>query len=127
MYLEVLLQPGKSMINVKNLRKTYGDVVAVDDVSFEAKKGDIVGFIGPNGAGKTTTLRMLACFIEPDSGSATASPPLAGATPAATTKTKSARRRRLGRRRLKPDTPHRDGEPGMVPDAPRLPGSMAGR
>jgi ABC-2 type transport system ATP-binding protein len=59
------------MINVKNLRKTYGEVVAVDDVSFEAKKGDIVGFIGPNGAGKTTTLRMLSCFIEPDSGSAT--------------------------------------------------------
>jgi ABC-2 type transport system ATP-binding protein len=59
------------MINVKNLRKTYGDVVAVDDVSFEAKKGDVLGFIGPNGAGKTTTLRMLSCFIGPDSGSAT--------------------------------------------------------
>ena len=59
------------MINVKNLRKTYGEVVAVDDVSFEARKGDIVGFIGPNGAGKTTTLRILSCFIEPDSGSAT--------------------------------------------------------
>ena len=65
------LQPDKIMITVKNLRKTYGEVVAVDDVSFEAKKGDIVGFIGPNGAGKTTTLRMLSCFIEPDSGSAT--------------------------------------------------------
>jgi ABC-2 type transport system ATP-binding protein len=59
------------MINVNNLRKTYGDVVAVDDVSFEAKKGDVLGFIGPNGAGKTTTLRMLSCFIGPDSGSAT--------------------------------------------------------
>ena len=59
------------MINVKNLRKTYGDLVAVDDVSFEAKKGDVLGFIGPNGAGKTTTLRMLSCFIGPDSGSAT--------------------------------------------------------
>ena len=56
------------MINVKNLRKTYGDVVAVDDISFEAKKGDILGFIGPNGAGKTTTLRILSCCIEPDSG-----------------------------------------------------------
>jgi ABC-2 type transport system ATP-binding protein len=65
------LRPDKQMINVKNLRKTYGDVVAVDDVSFEAKKGDIVGFIGPNGAGKTTTLRMLACFTRPDSGWAT--------------------------------------------------------
>jgi len=65
-----LLRPDKSMINVKNLRKTYGDVVALDDISFEAKKGDVVGFIGPNGAGKTTTLRILSCFIEPDSGSA---------------------------------------------------------
>ncbi|HTZ40902.1 MAG TPA: ABC transporter ATP-binding protein [Syntrophales bacterium] len=59
------------MINVKNLRKTYGEVVAVDDLSFEAAKGDILGFIGPNGAGKTTTLRMLACFVRPDSGSGT--------------------------------------------------------
>ena len=58
------------MIDVKNLRKTYGSVVAVDDISFEAKKGDILGFIGPNGAGKTTTLRILSCFIEPDSGAA---------------------------------------------------------
>jgi ABC-2 type transport system ATP-binding protein len=65
------VQPDIFMITVKNLRKTYGDVVAVDDVSFEAKKGDVLGFIGPNGAGKTTTLRVLSCFIEPDSGSAT--------------------------------------------------------
>ena len=58
------------MINVKNLRKTYGEVVAVDDVSFEAGKGDILGFIGPNGAGKTTTLRMLATILAPSGGRA---------------------------------------------------------
>jgi len=66
-----MVQPDISMINVNNLRKTYGDLVALDSVSFEAKKGDILGLIGPNGAGKTTTLRILSCFIHPDSGSAT--------------------------------------------------------
>jgi ABC-2 type transport system ATP-binding protein len=66
-----MVQPDIPMIHVNNLRKTYGDLVALDDVSFEAKKGDILGLIGPNGAGKTTTLRILSCFIQPDSGSAT--------------------------------------------------------
>ncbi|MBW2559842.1 MAG: ATP-binding cassette domain-containing protein [Deltaproteobacteria bacterium] len=58
------------MIQVNNLRKTFGPIVAVDDVSFQIKKGDVLGFIGPNGAGKTTAMRMLACLIKPDSGNA---------------------------------------------------------
>lgn len=58
------------MIEVKNLVKKYHDKAAVNDISFEVKKGEILGFLGPNGAGKTTTLRMLTCFIPPSSGTA---------------------------------------------------------
>jgi len=59
------------MIEAKALRKTFnkGKVVAVDDVSFTARDGQITGLLGPNGAGKTTTLRMLYTLLEPDSGS----------------------------------------------------------
>lgn len=53
------------MIEVHNLAKKYGDYVAVSDISFSAKKGEIVGFLGPNGAGKTTTIRMLATYLPP--------------------------------------------------------------
>lgn len=58
------------MIEAKNLRKTFnsGKVVAVDDVSFTARDGEITGLLGPNGAGKTTTLRMLYTLLRPDSG-----------------------------------------------------------
>jgi len=59
------------MIQVKELRKAFGPIVAVDGVSFSAAKGDVLGFLGPNGAGKTTTMRMLACFLAPDGGTAT--------------------------------------------------------
>ena len=58
------------MIEVKELRKAYGPIVAVDGVSFSAERGDVLGFLGPNGAGKTTTMRMLSCFLPPDSGTA---------------------------------------------------------
>ncbi len=58
------------MIEVKNLIKKYHDKAAVNDISFEVKKGEILGFLGPNGAGKTTTLRMLTCFVPPTSGTA---------------------------------------------------------
>jgi ABC-2 type transport system ATP-binding protein len=58
------------MIDVSNLTKTYPGVVAVDDLSFQVGKGEIVGFLGPNGAGKSTTMRILTCFIAPTSGSA---------------------------------------------------------
>jgi ABC-2 type transport system ATP-binding protein len=58
------------MIDVSNLTKTYPGVAAVDDLSFQVGKGEIVGFLGPNGAGKSTTMRILTCFIAPTSGSA---------------------------------------------------------
>ena len=59
------------MISVKGLRRRFGSIVAVDGISFEAEKGDVLGFLGPNGAGKTTAMRMLACFLAPDGGNAT--------------------------------------------------------
>jgi len=59
------------MISAKQLRRTFGRIVAVDSLSFEVSKGEVLGFIGPNGAGKTTAMRMLACFLAPDSGTAT--------------------------------------------------------
>lgn len=57
------------MIEVKQLHKHFGDVRAVDGVSFSAPDGQITGLLGPNGAGKTTTLRMLYTLMKPDSGS----------------------------------------------------------
>jgi ABC-2 type transport system ATP-binding protein len=59
------------MIEVKELRRSFGPIVAVDGVSFNVEKGDVLGFLGPNGAGKTTVMRILACFLTPDSGTAT--------------------------------------------------------
>ena len=58
------------MIEANGLTKRYGDVIAVDDVSFQVAKGEVVGFLGPNGAGKTTTMRMLTGFIPPTDGTA---------------------------------------------------------
>lgn len=59
------------MIEVKNLFKSFGDVKAVQDVSFSAPNGLITGLLGPNGAGKSTTMRMITAVLRPDSGSAT--------------------------------------------------------
>ncbi|MDQ3057479.1 MAG: ABC transporter ATP-binding protein, partial [Pseudomonadota bacterium] len=59
------------MIVASQLSKAYGAVLAVDRVSFEVPKGEIVGFLGPNGAGKSTTMRMLTCYLPPTSGGAT--------------------------------------------------------
>ncbi len=56
------------MITVKELTKKYARKTAVDHISFQVQKGQIVGFLGPNGAGKTTTMRMLTCFLPPSSG-----------------------------------------------------------
>lgn len=58
------------MIYASGLTKRYGSFKALDDVSFEVEKGEIVGFLGPNGAGKSTTMRILTCFISPTSGTA---------------------------------------------------------
>ena len=57
-----------AMIVVNDLRKSFGEVKAVNGVSFEARDGEITGLLGPNGAGKTTTLRMLYSLLPPDSG-----------------------------------------------------------
>ncbi|HTB10158.1 MAG TPA: ATP-binding cassette domain-containing protein [Bryobacteraceae bacterium] len=59
------------MIKVEGLTKRYARNIAVDNISFEVEKGQIVGFLGPNGAGKTTTMRVLTCFMPPTSGVAT--------------------------------------------------------
>jgi len=58
------------VISVSQLTKVYGHVTAVDRISFEVARGQIVGFLGPNGAGKSTTLKMLTCYLPPTSGSA---------------------------------------------------------
>jgi ABC-2 type transport system ATP-binding protein len=58
------------MIEVENLTKKFGNLTAVDDLSFHVNEGEIFGFLGPNGAGKTTTVRMLSCLISKTSGSA---------------------------------------------------------
>ncbi len=57
-------------IVVNQITKIYGTQHAVDELSFTAHKGEILGFLGPNGAGKTTTMKMLSCYIKPSSGSA---------------------------------------------------------
>ena len=56
------------MIEVKNVTKKYPNVMAVDNISFEVKDGEVVGFLGPNGAGKSTTMNMITGFIEPTKG-----------------------------------------------------------
>jgi ABC-2 type transport system ATP-binding protein len=58
------------MIEVKELRRSFGPITAVDGVTFNVEKGQVLGLLGPNGAGKTTAMRILACFIRPDSGTA---------------------------------------------------------
>jgi ABC-2 type transport system ATP-binding protein len=58
----------ESMIEVDNLTKHFGQLVAVDHIGFQVEKGEIFGFLGPNGAGKTTTIRMLTGIIKPDDG-----------------------------------------------------------
>ena len=58
------------MIQVKNLTKYYGNLLALNQISFQAKKGEILGFLGPNGAGKTTTMRILTSYMPPSAGSA---------------------------------------------------------
>src|SRR5262245_3870813 len=56
------------MLEIKNLRKSFGPLVAVNDVSFAVRAGELVGVLGPNGAGKTTTVSMIAGLLSPDRG-----------------------------------------------------------
>jgi ABC-2 type transport system ATP-binding protein len=58
------------MIEVENLTKQFGSKLAVDDLTFTVKKGEVLGFLGPNGAGKSTTMRMITGFLPPTSGDA---------------------------------------------------------
>ena len=60
-----------STIRIQNLTKRYGPIVAVDDLSFEVRPGQVTGFLGPNGSGKTTTLRILLGLASPSAGTAT--------------------------------------------------------
>lgn len=58
----------KNIIEVKNLIKKFGNLTAVDNITFNVEAGEIIAFLGPNGAGKTTTIRMLTTLLHPDSG-----------------------------------------------------------
>jgi len=55
-------------IAVRNLAKAYGEQIAVNDISFDVKTGEILGFLGPNGAGKTTTMKIITCYLPPTAG-----------------------------------------------------------
>jgi ABC-2 type transport system ATP-binding protein len=59
-----------SVINIENLKRSYGNIVAVNGVSYSVEKGEMFGLVGPDGAGKTTTIRMLTGLLNPDSGNA---------------------------------------------------------
>jgi ABC-2 type transport system ATP-binding protein len=59
-----------ALIEAKELRKSFGELKAVDGISLTVPRGEVLGFLGPNGAGKSTTMKMLTGFLEPDSGSA---------------------------------------------------------
>ncbi len=56
------------MIEIENLTKFYGELCALDQISFQVKKGEVLGLLGPNGAGKTTTMRILTCYLNPTNG-----------------------------------------------------------
>ena len=58
------------IIEANSLSRSFGENLAVDNISFNVKKGEVLGFLGPNGAGKSTTMKMLTCFLTPSSGSA---------------------------------------------------------
>ena len=63
-----LPQRGYKVLELRGLKRRYGDVVALDDVSFTVREGQMFGFIGPNGAGKTTAMRIILGVLEPDAG-----------------------------------------------------------
>lgn len=62
---------GDTLVKVSNIKKYFGAIKAVDDISFDVARGDILGFMGPNGAGKSTAMKIITCFLQQDSGSVT--------------------------------------------------------
>ena len=70
-FIPAIIHDGQTMIRVDHLQKKFGDFAAVDDISFEVKKGEVFGLLGPNGAGKSTTLRILSTLARPTAGTAT--------------------------------------------------------
>src|SRR5215207_3190246 len=68
LFLICLNNPAMSEIIVENLTKKYGNQTAIDGISFQVNKGEIVGFIGPNGAGKSTTMKIMTSYMAPSSG-----------------------------------------------------------
>jgi len=68
LYKKMVLMVNESIIAVKNLSKKFNGLTAVDNISFEVKKGEIFAFLGPNGAGKTTTIKMLTTLLHPTAG-----------------------------------------------------------
>src|SRR5580765_8129491 len=62
--------PHGAAVEVRDLRKTYGEIEAVGGVSFDVRRGETFGFLGPNGAGKSTTIKMLCTLVRPTGGSA---------------------------------------------------------
>ena len=65
------IEGGVTLIEVKNLVKRYGNYLAVDNISFTVKKGEIVGFLGPNGAGKSTTMNVMTGYLSATEGTVT--------------------------------------------------------
>lgn len=59
---------GEILIDVQNVKKFFGPIKAVNDISFQVRRGDILGFMGPNGAGKSTAMKIITCFIKQDAG-----------------------------------------------------------
>src|SRR6266851_3506449 len=68
-YIPTFGRQRSEMIRVENLVKRFGELTAVDNISFEVERGEIFAFLGPNGAGKTTTIKMLTTLLKPTSGS----------------------------------------------------------
>lgn len=68
MHIILLKQRMEAILKVEHLEKKYGDLIAVNSISFEVYRGEIFGFLGPNGAGKTTTIKMMSGLLKPDKG-----------------------------------------------------------
>ena len=113
-----LAQRGTAMIEVRGLTKRYGDVLAVDDLTFDVEPGKVTGFLGPNGAGKSTTMRMMLGLDRPTVGDG------AGERPAVRVARRAAARgRRAARPRLDAPRPQRPQPPPGGRPHERHPGS----